>query len=528
MYKIMLADDEGIVLDALSYIIQKSFSGECMVRTAKSGRAAIELAEEFQPDIVFMDIRMPGINGIEAIRELRHTHRSTVFIVLSAYDDFDYARASIDLGVMAFLSKPLRRTVAIEVLQKAMATVDAARQKRTSNLLIREKLETAIPMLETGFIHSVILQTLSDNYENYRSLLGIEHTQGYIMLLQICGGSNTEDIVERDTRAASAHGPCRDLIRSVFPDAIVGPLMANRIVAALPCEEPADEYAARLAIVEKGRILTQKLEEKVKLSFRIGVGPILPLEELSLSYQKAIEALEQSKGSIAHFNDLPLERQWEQDYPSIPEYQLYDCVEVGDLSGTHDQACLFFDQMTAHYASYPMDIKLKVLELVMRAEYIAFHTGGQTYHFLQRQGYLETVLAIDSYPKLRSWYLDKISAACRSVSQSKAEKAMGTVALAQEYIRKNYYRDLTLDEVSREVHVSPYYFSKLFKEETGENYVEYLTKLRISEAKRMLSDPANSIKQVCLSVGYGDPSYFSRIFKKYEGVTPSEYRDSRA
>ena len=182
--------------------------------------------------------------------------------------------------------------------------------------------------------------------------------------------------------------------------------------------------------------------------------------------------------------------------------------------------------MTENYGAYPMDIKLKVLELVMRAEYIAFHTGGQTYHFLQRRGYLETVLAFDNYADLRGWYLDKITAACRSVSQSKADRSVGTVALAQEYIRKNYRRDLTLDEVSREVHVSPYYFSKLFKDEVGENFVEYLTKIRIAQAKRMLLDPSNSIKQVCLSVGYGDPSYFSRIFKKYEGVTPTEFRDA--
>lgn len=525
MYKIMMADDEGIVLDALKYIIDKSFPGLCQVRTAKSGRAAIELAEEFQPDIVFMDIRMPGINGIEAIRELRQSHRSTVFIVLSAYDDFDYARASIELGVMAFLSKPLRKAVAIEVLQKAMATVDAARQKRTSNLMIREKLETAIPMLETGFINSVILQTVSTNYDNYRSLLGIEHTQGYILLFQFHFDSDMEDLVERDTRAASVYNACRDMIHSSFPS-IVGPLMATRIVVAVPCEAPKDEYAARLSVVDKGRALAHRLEEKTGLSVRIGVGSVLPMAQLYDSYRQAVEALEQSSSSIAHFNDLPLEREWEQGYPSEPEYQLYACVEVGDLNGAHTQACLFFDQMTANYAAYPMDIKLKVLELVMRAEYIAFHTGGQTYHFLQRQGYLETVLAADSYPKLRAWYLEKITAACRSISQSKEDKTLGTVALAQEYIRKNYRRDLTLDEVSREVHVSPYYFSKLFKEETGENYVEYLTRIRITEAKRMLSDPANSIKQVCLSVGYGDPSYFSRIFKKYEGVTPSEYRDS--
>lgn len=527
MYKIMLADDEGIVLDALNYIIQKSFGDECQVRTAKTGRAAIELADEFQPDIVLMDIRMPGINGIDAIRELRLTHRSTIFIVVSAYDDFDYAKASIDLGVMAFLSKPLRKSVATEVIQKAMNQVDAARQKRTNNLLIREKLETAIPMLESGFIYTVLLHNVSDSYERYRALLGIEHSWGYMMLFQLQSVPEAGNVVEQDAFALSSYDQCRNLIKSTFP-AIVGPLMTNRIAVAVPCEQPTDEYAARLAVMEKGRALVQRLEQHTGLSFRIGAGPVLPLDQLSESYQRAVEALEQADGVISHFNDLPLKRVWEQGYPNDLEYSLYDAVEAGNLSNTRLLACQFYDWMVEHYADYPMDIRLKVLELVMRTEYISFHTGGQIYHFLQRKGYLETVLGFDNYPGLRSWYLEKVSDACRGVSQCKTEKSMSTVALAKDYILKNYHRDLTLDEVSRSVHVSPYYFSKLFKDETGENYVEYLTKVRIRQAKVMLLDPSNSIKQICLSVGYGDPSYFSRIFKRYEGVTPSEFRDANS
>lgn len=526
MYKIMLADDEGIVLDALTYIVRKNFGEQCQVRTAKSGRAAIELAEEFQPDIVLMDIRMPGINGIDAIRELRQSHRSTIFIVVSAYDDFDYAKESIDLGVMAFITKPVRKAVAVEAIQKAMNQVDAARSKRTSNLMIREKLETALPMLESGFIYAVLLQNVSSSYENYCSLLGIGQSCGYLMILELrSAATDADDVVEQDTLALSAYGVCRDQIKGAF-QAIVGPLMANRIVAAVPCDEPADEYTARLAIVEQTQTLIQRLERRTGLAFRVGIGSIQPMSQLYDSYREAVEALEQRKGSIAHFNDLPLEREWEQGYPNDLEYRLYDCVEAGNIAGSRLAALQFFDRLVENYAEYVMDIKLKALELIMRAEYIAFHTGGQTYHFLQRQGYLETVLAFDNYADLRGWYLDKIDAACRSISQSKNDRSVSTVALAQEYIRKNYRRDLTLDEVSREVHVSPYYFSKLFKDETGENFVEYLTKLRIAQAKRMLLDGSNSIKQVCLSVGYSDPSYFSRIFKRYEGVTPTEFRDA--
>ena len=100
MYKIMLADDEGIVIDSLKFIIEKEFGEECVIESAKTGRSVIELAESFRPDIAFMDIQMPGINGIEAMREIKNSNSGIVFIVMSAYDKFDYAKEAINLGVM--------------------------------------------------------------------------------------------------------------------------------------------------------------------------------------------------------------------------------------------------------------------------------------------------------------------------------------------------------------------------------------------------------------------------------------------
>ena len=92
MYKIMLADDEGIVIDSLKFIIEKEFGSDCEVEFAKTGRSVIELAETFRPDIAVMDIQMPGINGIEAMKEIRKNNNNVIFIVMSAYDKFDYAK----------------------------------------------------------------------------------------------------------------------------------------------------------------------------------------------------------------------------------------------------------------------------------------------------------------------------------------------------------------------------------------------------------------------------------------------------
>jgi two-component system, response regulator YesN len=98
---------------------------------------------------------------------------------------------------------------------------------------------------------------------------------------------------------------------------------------------------------------------------------------------------------------------------------------------------------------------------------------------------------------------------------------------ARDYIEKNYHKDISLDDVSRKIGISPYYFSKLFKEDMGEGFVEYLTKIRIEKAKELLSTTEYSMKEICSMVGYADPNYFSRSFKKNVGVTPTEYKGNK-
>ena len=161
MYKIMLADDEGIVIDSLKFIIEKEFQGNCVIEFAKTGRSVIELAESFRPDIAIMDIQMPGINGIDAMREIRETNTHMVLIIMSAYDKFDYAKEAINMGVLEYLNKPVDREKIVQVLRRAMAMIDREREKRSQDLLIREKMESVIPIIENGLIQNLLLDRKS-------------------------------------------------------------------------------------------------------------------------------------------------------------------------------------------------------------------------------------------------------------------------------------------------------------------------------------------------------------------------------
>ena len=186
-YKIMLADDEGIVIDSLKFIIEKEFGDQCTIEFAKTGRSVIELAENFRPDIAIMDIQMPGINGIEAMREIRETNTNVVFIVMSAYDKFDYAKEAIKLGVLEYITKPMEKTRIIAALGKAMEQIDRERSKRSNDLMIREKLETVMPIIESGLLYNLLFQEyFTEDIENYKQLLGIDQNYAYLLAV-VCG-----------------------------------------------------------------------------------------------------------------------------------------------------------------------------------------------------------------------------------------------------------------------------------------------------------------------------------------------------
>jgi len=173
MYRILLADDEGIMLESLKKIIESEYGNECEIHCAKSGRVVVELVQAYPPDICFMDIQMPGISGIQAIREIKKFNSSAVFVIITAYDKFNYAKEAVSLGVEEFLTKPVNKKIILETCVKMMEKVDKTRKKRSDDLRIREKLETVVPMIESGYINNILLQDDFVTYQdNYTQLFG--------------------------------------------------------------------------------------------------------------------------------------------------------------------------------------------------------------------------------------------------------------------------------------------------------------------------------------------------------------------
>ena len=484
MYRILIADDEGIMVESLKEIISRQFQDEVEIATAKTGRTAIEQAENFHPDIVFMDIQMPGINGIAAIREIRSFNSSCLFYVVSAFDKFDYAQDAISLGVEQYIMKPVSRDVVIRTVEDGMRKVDRIRERRSDQLKIQEKLETIIPVVENGFVTGMLLSDDMQDEEYYRQLLEIREKDAYVEVIWF-GSSNPEDgllsPVESRVKAQENYMQIRSVIKS-FQRCIIGPVMSDRIVVVVPHEDETITYDERIEAINNMRSLLQRLSQMLSMRFRAGIGRIL-------------------------------------------ERDAFTALSRGDVAAVREKVSLFCDWMVRHDPDDLDSMRLKALELVLRSEHDAFTAGSVNYAFDYRKDYLTQVNALKNAMEIREWFLDNMTSIAGTIHNQAEEKDESTVSRACKYIQENFQRELSLDDVSKEVNVSPYYFSKLFKEEVGENFIEYLTALRISNAKMLLKRPVLSIREAGLQSGYADPNYFSRIFKKQTGMTPREYRE---
>ncbi len=531
MYRLLLADDEKIVVDSITMIIEKNFPDQFEIRAVRTGRGLIEQAAEFHPDVAIVDIHMPGINGINAIREIASEISNIIFIIMTAYDRFDYAKEAVKLGVLEYMNKPFNSRDIVEVMGKAIRLIETRREKRRENLRVREKMEQVTPIIENGFIFTMLFsgEHSGEELESYRELLEIETEYGSMMAVMIeedDGSGQPQNIVGSGVRLQNYYAEVREKILGTFDRAIVGPVIANCIPVFLPSDTKKLDYESRISLINQGRALSVELKEETGCLCRIGIGSVQELKDSMVSYTEAMRALASAEGRAVHVDDLALSLRYEEEYSIDLENALFDALKSGDPENCEKAAGQFFDWMLTTYGQKNISVKLKALEFVLFADYVSYNSsGGRTYHFNERAEYLPLVYNAENNSDVRSWFIERFGAACRHMTSGKENYENGMIIKGRKYITENYDKDISLDDVSRHLNLSPYYFSKLFKSETGTTFVEYLTNLRMERAQELLKDESLSIKEICAAVGYADPNYFSRTFKKNVGVTPTVYRE---
>ena len=522
MFKLLIVDDEKIVIEAVIFIINKEFKDVIEYDFAKSGREAIEKCSHFNPDIVLMDIRMPGINGIEAINEIKKTQLNIAFIIVSAYEQFEYAKEAIGLGVNDYILKPIIRKNLVSTLENVIKKLRIEKEKRQEELQNIENYQNLIPFIEHGFIYSILLgEGYGTKIVKYKELLGLSEAGGYIMILESNRNGNGHDfseIIQLDSEQQYYK-----LIRDTFKykcKCLIGPLMINRIVVFISSNSKA-EYASRVAAYEIATYVVNKLKGfSNEFELNIGIGSYKSIKNISTSYEEAIRALHYYKDKgIVHINDITVEEDNVTEYPKDQENKLIEMITNIDEQGALQAFSKIYNWVFENYSASYKEGKCKLIELMLNIDRMVFNFTIKD----ENKSYLFNMNSIEEYLLLESLCREKIRQIIVNISEFQKKKINRLIVNAKLFIDENFTDEITLEEVSKVVCVSPQYFSRLFKEETSQNFIEYLTKVRINRAKELMRSSSLSIKEICFKTGYADPNYFSHIFKKTEKLTPSEY-----
>ena len=536
MCRVLIADDEPKVLLLIRNLIEWDELGLELVATANDGVSALALIEEQRPDIVITDIRMPGHDGIELIARAKARYPAINFIIISGYRHFDYAQQAIRFGVEDYLLKPLK---ALEINQTLRKMSEKHRlsdqQKQRQEDDARRRNERFVALLADAARHG------DDNPLAGASLEKVNSDYG----LALRPGGFQAFVVKADVDSAAHNATVRRLLHDKTTTTISDALRPLCHVCVLHGDErgvhgvinfdEAQKKALRRALVGVIDALQAQGELFGRIKVSVGLGrPSTELAGIALSCREAQAAVSDrlivgtgriidpaSSEAAAAGNDDLVSRVFSPER----RRRLLQGIEILDATAVF----VVIDEI-AQLAATQNDLRGE-------AVYALFDECCQALLFA-----LKSQNAVDAWVDEQQRTAREQRAMChaqRDVFALLARLATGAIehvaALrqsesarpvrdAQKYIAAHYAQAIGLEAISQRAGFNPTYFSALFKKETGMNFIDYLTDVRVREAKRLLADPRQSIADIAEAVGYSDVKHFSRLFTRCTGIQPSKYR----
>lgn len=511
MYKLLIADDEAAEREALSCIVKAAFGHDCEMKEAENGKNAIQIAEEFCPDIVMMDIKMPVLSGIDAAKQILKKKPDCKIIMLTGFTYFNYARDSVRIGAFDLLVKPVDDETVVSTLKRAMDEVEEIRSRQVLLLKNREKNRMSEWYRERRILSDILFCGMEGDLME-QAMREIQISTGYF----------TAAILFPDTeyeRFISA-GRIEETCRQVLPE------LELKEIRILFCEHYGRVYM--LIVSDKSRkraeymCLLEKLLREVTarqnctagmgVSEERGVYTDLPglFKQAQKAYRKT-DAIQFYMEKVFPEAELENQRVLEQEFCGYFETRRF--TEL--LSRMRTVMERFFAE-----EDEPRSRICEILIILNRkaSSYIRVEPTYQLYSKLVGMKDRECV---------ERFAIRYVQGLIERFILQETEGNDEWVRKMEQFIQTHYRESITLEDGAKAVGFSTYYFSRLFKQYFQMTFVEYLTQVRVTQAKYLFDRTGSSVKEVCYQVGYREPNYFARVFKKATGVSPAEYQKER-
>lgn len=528
MYTILIAEDEQLERQALRYIIEKNYSNIRIVGEAGDGASAVHLAVTEKPDIVLMDIRMPELNGLEAARSIKVSFPETIVIMLTAFDEFNYAKQALTIGVVEYLLKPLRPDALVRTLDTTLEKLDQIKLRQQEEARLRKNLKDAMPFIQMSFVYDLISGNITEleHIQERAVFLGMKAQPGVVILVDI---DNFKQLTHSETELRKQlikQNVFRRICDIVGDNALVTPFGSDDIIILMGSADTPD---IKFEVLKTAGKIRDAIAKTMGISITIGIGKYYnDPRDMQKSYTEAVNAKRQrfylGDNQIIDIEDIPHLNTGPFYYPFNYERTLMDNVRCGDRKQAKTALKQLLNEIFSIHASIET-VKACVLELLIVLSRSAVEGGANLEQLtLMNFNCLNQLIQCTSKEQVYHWMLDAMDRYLDNMLENRSSINSRAINKACDYIVKNCHRNISLEEVSQSVHLSPFYFSRLFKQEKGCNFVELLTKARVDKAKGMLQNPDYTIVRIASEVGYQDPSYFCRVFRQEVGMTPNQYR----
>lgn len=515
VFKAIIVDDEKITRRGLSDYIKWSELDIEVAGEAADGLEGLELAERVKPDLMLCDIRMPRMDGIELSKKVKEILPECKIIFLSAYSDVQYLKSAIQLKAIDYVEKPVNVAELTELIRRTVILCKEEREKKSRELDMLLKIEKSIPYLRNKLLLNLVENGNDADIWADAALAGVELPAGGRYVCCVLDTLDKGALEKILIKAEQAFEKAKVFI-------IQGEIKQQLVFV---CRIEATIGLHRIISVCRELVLSLKADLRVNTAIGISMAcdRIYDLKEVFVQASEAAEYYffkginnvilysdirhMSKKSFVLNTGELPKMEKYIMEQDFLSALQLLDSIVDGMKSAGIESIDNIKQELFRVYlivSKMYSELALKFENSVLWAR--IFATGD--------------IFSIRNFIANSIMYIDT------SIISARVGKDSFAIREVEAYIQRNYSKDISIGDIARAVYLTPTYLCSLFKKEKGETINDYITKVRIQNAMWLLKDRKLKLYEISLKVGYDDPNYFAKVFKKITGLNPSEYRDT--
>lgn len=534
MLRILVADDEPRQRKVLAGILRKFRPADDIVE-CKNGEEALEKLHELPIDAIFTDIRMPRVDGLQLIEEMTHKPEKIKTVIVSGYNNFEYAQRAVTLGAYDYILKPIEESRIQQIISKIEKDIETEKRHRVRDVELTRQLSQTMPAYSEYLMNKWVAGSLTNTQQKELIAMLPQGSPGLILCTVVypnaCDGTvYTEDEMaelEQNIRywmdqQLSCIGHCvsfnwlqreRIVLTALFPD--------------------GERVFSEEGLVQELQLFASGIRKEYRANIAIGMSELdgqmlMNAPDACAKAEKASEfRLYAGAGSVIRYCDIKGSLSRQSVFVQFAEENtLSEAIAADDRSAVQQAIGLIFGRILSIYQPEVETLKNMLSRIIVM----------QAYNFramMENELFNELVLTIKTgIDHARPETVQDLKTLCVSAAgmimdmrcTCKNTRHESVINRCLEYIDEHFAEDISLETLSRQFFFNPSYFSIYFKKYTKLKLSDYLPAVRINKAKELLVNTDQKIYEIANHVGYRDSRYFNQIFKKLNHVTPAEYR----